>query len=103
MRLANRGGVTADAQGVAVNVDVFDVDGGGESFERVVVESMQRSHQPQVFRDALRHGLGQRVILYREGDVGAEQFERVEFAVFIERVARAATECDNSGEPASGL
>ena len=51
---ADGGGVAADAQRVAVNVDVLYVDGGGKGFERVVVEAVQRSHQAQIFGDALR-------------------------------------------------
>src|SRR5260370_27786241 len=43
---ADRLGVTPDPQRVSMNVDVFDIDGGGESFERVVVESMQRGQKP---------------------------------------------------------
>src|SRR5580692_9001383 len=60
---ANGGGVAADAQGVPVNVDVLHVDGGGEGFERVVVETVKRRHEAEIFGDALRYGLGERVIL----------------------------------------
>ena len=40
---------SVDAQGVSVNIYVLDVNGGGESFEGVVVETVQRSEQPEVF------------------------------------------------------
>jgi hypothetical protein len=49
---------------VAVNVDVLHVDGGGERFERVVIEAVQRSHEPQVFGDPLRQRLGQRMVVH---------------------------------------
>ena len=64
-------GVAPHAQRVAVNVYVLHVDGGGESFQRVVVETVQRGHQPQIFRNTLRYGLRQRMILYGERDVRA--------------------------------
>ena len=95
--------VTADAQGVAVNVDVLHVDGGGESFERVVIETVQRGHEAQIFGNSLRDGLGERVILHGERDVAAQEFERVEFAVFIECVAGAAAEGDHAGETTCGF
>ena len=46
---ADGGSIAANAQRVAMNVDVLHVDGGGEGFERVVVEAVQRSHEPQIF------------------------------------------------------
>ncbi len=101
--LADGGGVAADAQRVAVNVDVLYVDGGGEGFEGVVVETVQRGHEPQIFGNALRDGLGQRVILHGQRDVAAQQFECVEFAVFIERIAGTAAESDDSGQASSGF
>ena len=101
--LADGGGVAADAQRVPVNVDVLYVDGGGKGFERVVVETVQRRHEPQIFRNTLRDGLRERVILNRQRDVAAEQFERIEFAVFVERIAGSAAESDDSGKASSGF
>src|SRR5579864_1950802 len=86
-----------------MNIDVLDVDGGGESFERVVVEAVQRGHQAKIFRDTLRNRLRQGVILDGESTVAAEQFERVEFAVFIERIAGTASEGDDASEAPRGF
>src|SRR5215469_3186186 len=47
--LSNARGVAGDAQRVAVNVDVLYVDGGGEGFEGVVVEAMQRGEELEIF------------------------------------------------------
>ena len=99
--LADGRGVAAYAQRVSMNVYVLDVDGGGKGFERVVVETMQRGREPQIFGDALRDALGQRVILNRERDVAAEQFEGVEFVVFVERIAGTASESDHSRQLSS--
>ena len=85
-----------------MNVDVLDVDGSGKSFERVVVKTVQRGHQAQVFRNALRDALGERMILHRQRDVTGEQFQSVEFTVFVKRVAGTAAEGDHSSETASG-
>jgi hypothetical protein len=84
-----------------MNVHVFDVDGCGKSFQRVVVKAMQRCHEAQIFGNALRDGLGQSMILNRQCDVAAQQFQRVQFAGFIQRVAGPAAESDDSGQPPS--
>jgi hypothetical protein len=47
--------------------------------------------------------LGEGVVLNCERDVAAEQFESVEFIVFVERFSGTAAETDDSGEPASGF
>ncbi len=96
-------GVTSDAQGMSVNCDVLYIDRGGEGFESVVVEAVQRGHEAQIFRDTLRDGLRESMILNRESHVAAEQVEGVEFAVFIECVSGTASEGDNSSEAASGF
>ena len=49
-----------------MNVYVFHVDGGGESFERVVVKAMKRCEKAQIFRDTLRQGLAQSMVLDRQ-------------------------------------
>src|SRR5579864_6942850 len=46
---ADGGGISAYAQGVAVNIYVLDVDSGGESLQSIIVKAMQRGHQAQVF------------------------------------------------------
>ena len=66
-----------------MNIDVFDIDSGGKSLERIVVKSMQRSQQPQVFRDPLRQRLSQGVILNGEGDVVAQYFKRIKRVFFV--------------------
>src|SRR5208282_855197 len=81
-----------------MNVDVFDVDGSGESYERVVVESVQLGQQAQVFGNPLCQGLGERVILYGQRHVMAQHFESVERVLFIDRVAETASEGDYTGE-----
>ena len=86
-----------------VNVDVFHIDCGGEGFKGIIVKAVQRSHQLQIFRNALRDGLGQRVVLHGQGDVGAQQFQRIQFVVFIEGIARPAAQSDHSGKPSAGL
>ena len=53
-RFSDRLGVAADAQGMSMNVHVLHVDGGGEGFESVVVEPMQRGEQTQIFRNSMR-------------------------------------------------
>ena len=93
-RFADGLGVAADAQRVSVNVDVFDVDGGGEGFERVVVEAVQRGQQAQVFGDALGERLAERVILNGQCHVVAEHFKSVERVFFVNRVAGPASEGD---------
>src|SRR5215472_16256719 len=99
--IADGGGVSSHAQRMSVNVDVLDVNRGGESFERIIVETVQISHQAQVFGDALRDGLGQCMIVNSECDVAAQQCESIEFAVFIESIAGAPAERDYSGKAAS--
>jgi len=47
--------------------------------------------------------LRQRVILHGQGNVAAEQVERVEFAVFVKRVSGAAAQAHDSGQTASGF
>jgi len=86
-----------------MNVDMLDVDRGGEGFERIVVETMQRGHEAQVLRNALRDRLRQGVILNRECDVAAEQLEGVEFAVFVERLAGTAAKADDTRKASSGF
>src|SRR5712671_5765572 len=81
-----------------MNVDVFDVDGGGESFESVVVEPVQRSQQPQVFGNALCERLAESVILNGQRHVVAQHFKSVEGVFFVCRFAGPASEGDHSGE-----
>ena len=52
--------------------------GGGESFERVVVEPVQRGQQPQVFRNPLGQRLTESVILNGQRQVVAQHFKSVE-------------------------
>ncbi len=47
--------------------------------------------------------LRESVVLNGERDVAAEKFESVEFAVFVERVAGAAAQSDNSGQTSDCL
>src|SRR5208282_3222404 len=77
-----------------MNVDVFDVDGGGESFERVVIEPVQRGQQAQVFRDPLCQRLAERVILNRQRHVVAQHFKSVERVFFVQGFAGLASRGD---------
>ena len=47
--------------------------------------------------------LRQRVILNRQCHIAAEQFEGVEFAVFVERVAGTTAKTDYSCEASTGF
>src|SRR5215471_10521919 len=88
---------------MTVNVDVLDVDRGSEGLEGIVVETMQRSHQAQVLRDALGDGLRQDVILHGESDVTAKEVEGIEFAVFVVSIARSAAQRNDSSKTASSF
>jgi hypothetical protein len=101
--IADGGGVSPDAQGVPVNIHMLDVNGGGEGFERIVIEAVQRSHEAQILGNTLRNRLSEHVILNGESDVAAEQFEGVEFIVFVKRFAGTAAQTDDAGEAASGF
>ena len=95
---ADGGSVAPDAQGVSVNVDVFDVNGGGKGLQSVVVEAVQRRHEAQIFRDALSQGLRERMIVDGESDVVAEQVERLEFAGIVEAIAVATAQGDEANQ-----
>ena len=97
-RFADRLGVAAHAQRVAVNVDVFDVDRGGESFQRVVVEPVQRGQQPQVFGDPLCQRLAESVILNGQCHVVAQHLKSVELVFFVQGIARPASEGNHSNQ-----
>src|SRR5208337_1784817 len=81
-----------------MNVDVFNVDGGGESFKRVVVEPVQRGQQPQVFGNPLGQRLAESVILNGQRHVVAEHFKSVERFFFVGRIAGPASQGDHSGQ-----
>src|SRR6267378_4832531 len=81
-----------------MNVDVFDVDGGGESFERVVVKPVQRGQEPQVFGNPLCQRLAESVILNGQRHVVAQHFKSVERVFFVCRFAGPASQSDHSGE-----
>src|SRR5215472_1131242 len=66
---ADGGSVTPDANRMPMNVDVLHVDGGGERLQGGVIEPMERSQQPQIFRHPLGERLAQRVVLDSERDV----------------------------------
>src|SRR5580692_12531338 len=92
------GRVASDAQRVSVNVDVFHVNGGRKSFQRVVVEAVQGRHEAQVFRHALSQGLRERMIVDSEGEVVAEQVERIEFTGIVEAITVATAEGDEANQ-----
>ena len=81
-----------------MNVYVFDVDGGGKSLERVVVKTVERGHEAQIFRDALREGLAESVVLNGQRNIVAQHFERIERIFFVESVAGAAAQGNRAGE-----
>ena len=86
-----------------MNVHVLDVDGGSERLERIVVETVQRGHQPQVLGDSLRDGLRERMIVNRQRDVAAQQIHGVKFVVFVLNIAGASSQCHDSGKLAGSL
>jgi hypothetical protein len=67
-----------------VNIHVFHIDGSGERFQRVIVKSVQRSHELQVLGHALRDGLRQCMVLDSQRNVRAQHLKRIEFAIFIQ-------------------
>ncbi len=77
---------------MSLNIDVLDVDRGGESFERIVVKVMQRGQQSQIFRNALRQGLPQTVILNRQRHEVTEHLKRFQRVYFVGHIARAASQ-----------
>ncbi len=79
-----------------MNVHIFHVDGSCKRFQRSVIKSVQGGHQAQIFCDALRQGLGERMILHRQRNVVAKQAHGAELRGFVRRIARAATESDNA-------
>ena len=86
-----------------MNVDVLHINGRGECLERIVVKTMQRGHQAQIFGHALRDRLGQSMILDGESNIAAEQLERVEFTIFVQRISGTAAKPYDSGKTASGF
>src|SRR4029077_13659481 len=101
--VSDGGGVSANAQGVPMNVDMLDVNSGGEGFKRIVIEAVQRGHQTQVLGDALRDRLRQGMILNRKRDEAAEQFKGVESATCVERFAGASAKSDDAAKTSSGF
>ena len=81
-----------------MNVDVFDVDGGGEGFERIVVKPVQRGQQPQIFGNPLRQRLAEGVILNGQRHVVAQHFKSVERVFFVQCIAGPASQGDHSGK-----
>src|ERR1700687_5039251 len=81
-----------------MNVDVLDVNSGGESFKRVVVEPVQRGQQPEVFGNPLCQRLAERVILNGQRHVVAQHFKSVERLFFIQGFAGPASQGDYSGQ-----
>src|SRR5271170_175818 len=75
---------------------MLHVDGGGESFERVVVEAVQGRHKVQVLRDALGEGLSERMIVDGESYVVAEQVESLELAGVVEAISVTAAQGDEA-------
>ena len=86
---------------MSVNVHVLDVDGSGKGLERLVIKTMHRSHQAQVFGNSLGQGLRQGMILYRQRYVTIQQGHRVQFLVVIQRIVRAPAERDHSHQLAA--
>ena len=58
---------------MSVNVDVLDVDGGGENFQSTVVETVERGQQSQVLRNARSQRLVQRMVVHRQSNIMGKQ------------------------------
>src|SRR5215469_3786638 len=82
-----------------MDIDVLHVDSGGEGLERVVIETMQRSHQAQILGDTLGQGLRERVVLNREPDIVAQQIEGLQALFVIQRLAFSPAERNRTYEP----
>ena len=74
-------------QRVAVNVHMLHINGSRESFQSVVIKTMQRCHQAQVFRNSLGQSLRERVVLDGERNIVAQQIERLQSLFVVGRVA----------------
>src|SRR5512135_2469963 len=78
------------------NVDVLDVDGGGEGFQRAVVEVVDGGQQVKVFGDACLQRAAQVVVVDRQRDVVGDQREAVQLVAAIKRLPIAAPQGDGS-------
>src|SRR5262249_27316991 len=97
------GSIARHPHRVSMNVDVFDVDGTGESLERIVVEAMQRSEQAQVFRYPLRQGLREGVVMNRERNITTHQLKGFETILVVGIVFLAAPERDQANQFAASF
>src|SRR5207245_6524855 len=87
--------VSPYSQRMSVNVYVLYVDGSGEGLERVVVEAVKGSHEPQILRHQLRESLSERMDLDGQRHVVAQQVERLKVLLVIEgiRILTTARQC----------
>src|SRR5208337_2678843 len=84
-----------------MDVDVFDVDGGGEGLESVVVKPVQRGQQAQVFGNPLRQRLAESVVLNGQRHVVTQHFKRIERVFFVHCFALPAPQGDYADELSS--
>src|SRR6266567_1971073 len=86
-----------------VNVYMLDIDRGSEGLKRIVVKAVQRSHQLEILRNALRDGLRECMILHCQRDITAQHFQSVEFTVFVQRIAETAAKRNYASQASSGF
>src|SRR6185369_8459970 len=80
------------------DVHMLHIDRSGKSFQRIVVETVKGSHQPQVLRHTLCQCLRQRVILDRERHIVAQQLDGIKIFGRVSRIALSSSKSNYSDE-----
>ena len=75
-----------------VNIYMLYVDGVGESFERVVIETVKRSHEPKIVGNPLRQRLRERMVLHGQRNVMAQQVKILQAFFVVECICFAPTQ-----------
>src|SRR5439155_23240244 len=91
------------AQRVPMNVHMLHINGCRKGLERRVVETVQGSHESQIFRDPLRQSLRQCLVLNSQRNVMAEQIQSFELVLFVERISLPAAQSRHPHQLASDL
>src|SRR5438270_6339657 len=77
---------------MSVNIYMLHINSGSEGLQSVVIETVQRCHQSQIFSYALRQRLRECVVLHCKRHVMAEQVERLQLLFLIRRIALATSQ-----------
>src|SRR5215471_13265759 len=86
-----------------VDVDVLNVDGGGEGFERIVVKTVERRQQAQVLRNTLGQRLMKAVVLDRQRDIVCQYLQAVERVFFVDRIGWSSAQGNHANKFAANL